>query len=84
MAHFGDKRSMKYFEIAGDRSRADIAELSKLYKWLVQISNVKYEHLWDGEENDMFLQMNVGYDFQLRRIRRKLKEKIQRLGSAKS
>ena len=81
MIHFNDKKHMKYFKYARDRTAKDIKELSKKRRWKCEIKNVRYLHKWNqSDENDIFLKFFVGYNFLAKKVLVKTSEKDPETG----
>eukprot|EP00947_MAST-08B_sp_MAST-8B-sp1_P004667 g4667.t1 len=66
---FQDTMHMRFYEVAKSRSDTEMTELQDGgRKWRYSIRNVKYTHKWEGEGDDIFIQFNIGYDFELKKV----------------
>ena len=81
LVHFNDKKHMKYFKYAQDRTAKDIAELSRIRTWKCNIRSCKYTHEWtDGDQNDIFLKFFVSCNYVCRKISVRTQEKDPNTG----
>ena len=81
IVHFNDKKHMKYYKYASDRTAKDIKELAKTRVWKCNIRSVKYCHEWTAsDQNDIFLKFYVGCNQVIRKIKVRTPEKDPQTG----
>jgi hypothetical protein len=81
LVHFNDKKHMKYYKYAQDRTAKDIAELSRIRTWKCNIRSCKYTHEWtEGDQNDIFLKFFVSCNYVCRKISVRTQEKDPNTG----
>jgi hypothetical protein len=59
----------RYYETAKERTPNDLKALDTKRTWHVQISNIKFDN--NFEQKDPFIRFNIGWDFELRKVKSK-------------
>ena len=76
--YFSDPMYARFFDNFKERPPDDLKELDKKRTWDVHLTNIKFFN--NFEEKDPFIRFNVGWDFELRKVKEKGPRKKDKKG----
>ena len=68
----GNVMYARFYDVAKDRSPEDLKALNTKRTWQVQLSNIKFYN--NFERKDPFVRFNIGWDFELRKVKEKVRK----------